>query len=248
MTVKYVPTETLEFDDVNFNQRWPVKVPRFIHQYHGWWDYWEIERNNSMASLLEEGMLLYDVGVFDGWLAAVYSQFVGAKNMVLIEPLPDTWGNTRITWEANGLEMPRATYMGFCADRDTEKAKVNVGAWPEGPDYSQAIKAIAFRLMHDEAHLAQTECMKIDSIAAVTGSPDAITIDVEGAEMLVIQGAMNTLVKHRPLVWIAVHLDFIEYRFQTKPLKLHKLMFDLDYECVPLGTDHEEHWLYRPRR
>ena len=91
-----VPKESIEFVDIRYNEIWDVKVPKFLHDYHGWWDYWERERNIHMAAHLKEGMLLYDCGTFDGWLAAVYQQWVGGpENIVLIEPTKEHWPLTK---------------------------------------------------------------------------------------------------------------------------------------------------------
>ena len=247
---KFVPAASLPFDDVLYNQRWPVKVPRFLHEYHGWWDYWEIERNLSMEKHLKPGMVLWDVGAFDGWLAAVYQKFVGGpENIVLIEPMPEQWSNTRATWEANGLGAPRYTYRGFIGDTVTQnwRQKVKENEWPDDIDYSQIIKSISFKFLHEPKDRSSIECTTIDALADMIDAPDAITIDIEGAEYIALYGAAATCLSKRPLIWVAIHPEFVEWRYKIKPLKLHKMMYDLDYECVPISTDHEDHWAFFPK-
>ena len=243
-----VPKESIEFVNVRYNEIWDVKVPKFIHDYHSWWPYWERERNIDMSQRLQEGMLLYDCGTFDGWLAAVYQKWVGGpQNIVLIEPSIEHWPLTKLTWEANGLGMPRATYRGFVSNREYLDEQVNIGKWPEGPDYGQIMKAIGFTLEYEEKSKSVTPCTTIDKMALFTGAPDAITLDVEGSEYDTIMGGLEIIKAKRPLIWISVHPEFMEFRYSVKPLKLHKLLYDLRYEIIPIATAHEEFWAYRPK-
>lgn len=239
---KFRPVEQIEFVDQLVNERWMVRLPRFLAEYHSWWDFWEKECHFSMAELLKPGMLLYDVGAFDGWQSAMFSQMVGgARNMVLIEPVTEMWANTKATWERNGLEPPRASFLGFAGLNETV-ADIALDTWPEGPDYSKIIKAIKFKLLHEHADC--TECLRIDTIAREVADPDALHIDVEGAGLIVLKGAEQTLRNKKPIVWIAIHPDFMIQRYNTQPQELHDFMHSIGYTGKLLATDHEEHWLF----
>lgn len=240
---KFRPVESVEFVEKVVNERWKVILPRFLAEYHSWWDHWEKECHLSMAERLKPGMLLYDIGAFDGWQSAMFSQMVGGeKNMVLIEPVAEMWSNTKATWERNGLGPPRASFLGFAGWNETPNAKVILDSWPEGPDYSQIIKAIKFKLLHEHADC--TECLRVDTIVKTAGIPDALHIDVEGAGLIVLRGAENLLREHGPIVWIAIHPEFMVERYGTEPMELHKFMWELGYQGTLLAKDHEEHHLF----
>jgi FkbM family methyltransferase len=248
MPDKYRPVEEVEFVEKLVNKRWKVVIPKFLVDYHDWWDFWELECHLSMQDLLKPGMLLYDVGAFDGWQSAMFSQFVGGpQNMVLIEPCEPQWSNTKNTWDKNGLSAPKATFMGFAGDHDTPNGVINQGAWPQERvdlDYGQIIKAIKFKLIHMPEHAENTECIKLDTLANTVGVPDAIHIDVEGAGLTVLRGAENILRTRKPIVWIAIHPEFMIDRFNTYPHELHDYMASLGYTGKMLARDHEEHWLF----
>jgi FkbM family methyltransferase len=254
---KFRPLEEIEWVDQLVNGRWTVRLPKFLADYHSWWPIWEKECHDSMAELLKPGMLLYDVGAFDGWQSAMFAQMVGGgENMVLVEPVTEMWANTKATWEQNGLFPPRASFIGFAGDYDTQGAKIWPYNWPIGPDYSQIIKAIKFKLMHE--HGDCTECIKLDTLAYMPNFdsvPDALHIDVEGAGLKVLKGAKRLLQdgrqkgllqRSRPLVWIALHPQFMRERFQTEPDELHEFMREMRYSSKLLAVDHEEHWLFTP--
>src|SRR6266403_2616484 len=93
---KFRPVEEIEFVQQLVNRRWFVTLPKFLSEYHSWWDDWELQCHLSMDKHLKPGMVLYDVGAFDGWQSAMFSQMVGGpKNMVLIEPVAEMWANTK---------------------------------------------------------------------------------------------------------------------------------------------------------
>lgn len=245
---KFRAVEEIEFVPQLVNRRWVVVLPKFLAEYHQWWDYWELECHLSMDRHLRPGMLLYDVGAFDGWQSAMFSQMVGGPdNMVLIEPVTEMWANTKATWEKNNLLPPHASFLGFAGDYDTPKAEIAINHWPEGPDYSQMIKAIKFKLMHE--HADSTECLKIDTMVlrknACIRPPNALHIDVEGAGLKVLKGAEHTLRLHRPLVWIALHPAFMRERFKTEPEELHEFMASMGYIGTLLAEDHEQHWIFQ---
>ena len=60
---------------------------------------------------------------------------------------------------------------------------------------------------------------------------DAIKIDVEGAELLVIQGARDTIVRERPSVQVEIVEKQCEI-FGYKPQDLFDFFAELDYVCV----------------
>src|SRR6266852_4340627 len=232
---KFRPIETIEFVDQQISGRWVVRIPRFLAEYHGWWDTWEKERHFSMFDHLEAGMLFYEVGASDGWQAAFYASMVGgASNVVLIEPTTELWPNIKTIWKHNNLSLPRATYMGFCGERDTGTGNAQFSTWPTGPDYSQFVKGQMFSCLDDAT---QKPCRKLDSLAVAIGEPEALNIDVEGAELLVVQGAEEILKEKHPLIWLSVHPEMME-TFGHTPKMLFDFMERCGYKSELLAVDH----------
>ena len=250
-------TEGLKFSRKLVNGKYEVLVPSFM-DVHDWWGDWETARFNSMEALLKPGMILFDVGAFDGWQSVILSRFVGAKNMVLIEPVAENWPNIKSTWEANRLtassalmehpiqplaEFPLATYMGFIGPETKNLPSVNNHLWPAGPDYSKAIAVTKFQHLNENGDTRP--CFSLDNLRRLTTTPDAINIDVEGAELIVLKSAIDTLLMWSPLVWISVHPQFMRERYGHEPEDVDKLLHALGYKGEFLGEDHELHFLYR---
>lgn len=227
------------------NDRYQLIVPDHVAD----WDApssWERVRFASMEAGLHPEMRLFDVGAEHGWISAIYASFVGASNMVLIEPSPEFWPNIRLIWEHNGLDAPHACVQALLGTRHAGGV-VLLDGWPPAAEGDVEAPAQAYRYLHEPGHLATTPVTAIDHITSIAGAPDAITIDVEGAGLQVLRGAVNTLQEHRPLVWISIHPDLMARDYGTEPAELFDFMTGRGYEREYLGTDHEEHHLFTHR-
>jgi hypothetical protein len=116
------------------------------------------------------------------------------------------------------------------------------GGWPAscvGP----LIDRNKYQYIHDNG--AGIPELRLDDLVERSGVvPQAITCDVEGAELLVFQGATNTLREHHPLVWISIHPDMMLRDYGTEAEELHAFMADHGYTGEHLATDHEQHWFF----
>jgi len=234
---KFRPIETIEFTDQLISDRWTIRIPKFLADYHGWWDAWEKERHLSMAANLKPQMTFYEVGASDGWQAALYAKIAPTEKIVLIEPAADVWPNIKLILEQNGLAIPKATYVGFAADYDAGVAEINLDSWPN-LDYSNFLKGQSFALLHSKEGSSLPR-RKLDTIVERAGKPDAINIDVEGSELAVLQGAEETLRKWHPLIWLSIHQGV-----GPAPAVVYQFMRSCGYNGDFLAVDHEEHHFF----
>jgi FkbM family methyltransferase len=206
------------------------------------WQYWERQRVQSMRQHLEPGMTLFDVGTEQGWCNLVYASMVGPANMVLIEPTPEFWPNIRRTWELNCGERPQACYDGLFSNTTTD-TRTDFGGWPEASD-GPLIDRNKYQYIHE--HSDGIREIRLDDFVTRTGiTPDAITMDVEGAEVLVLEGAEQTLAQHHPVLWISVHPDMAFTNHGVKPRRIFDYLERFGYQATHLATDHEEHFLFQ---
>lgn len=231
----------MKLREINERPEWTFWVPDSIAD----WDapsHWERARLASMQELLKPGYTLVDVGTEHGWLTAVYGGFCGHENVILVEPSPEFWPNIRLIWEHNDFPNPFACYQAFAGDENAGEYEVP-DMWPDCAEGDE-IGAMAYRYIGQHADIAT---VTIDKIALNHDVwIDAITIDIEGAELLALRGAAHVLIEHRPLVWVSIHPDLMERDFGHKRSDVLDLMASLDYTAERLEIDHEEHWLFRP--
>lgn len=248
-----IPLDQVEWKTVKFlktSDAGPVENHVFAYEIElplplaNWdvWDYWERERFDSMRDNLNYGDILFDIGTEVGWCNLVYAKFVGGDNMVLIEPTPEFWPNIKATWEKNELKSPLACYAGLFSDKTTDSRKTLSVDWPQESG-GHLIDKLAYTYIHENKK--EVPEITLDDYVGRTGIvPDALTMDVEGAELLILKGAEKTLREHKPKVWVSIHPDLGERDYGVTRDDVLKFMFSLGYRSDFLAKDHEEHWYF----
>lgn len=204
---------------------------------------WEHERFESMRTNLHQGDVFYEVGAECGWCSLIPAIYVGGENMVLVEPSKAQWPNIRHTWQHNDQLQPLACYNGFISTDTTDHQwTLDHRQWPlasNGPLSTH----IAFKHLFNDYD--ETPSITFDSLVNHVGRPpDAINIDVEGAEVAVLESCAETLRTHHPKVWVSIHPDLMAKWYDTKPDDVHRIMSGHGYHGVRLAVDHEEHWFF----
>lgn len=207
------------------------------------WDYWEVERVKSMEAHLKEGDILFDVGTETGWCNLVYAKIVGPENMVLIEPSPEFWPNIKSLWQKNfGDVFPLSCYAGFFSDKTNSLEVLPKHTFPSLSD-GPLIDKNSYKNISENAH--EVPQITIDKYVELTGIvPDAITVDVEGAELLVLKGAEKLLTEKSIHLWVSEHDDLALKGYNTNPDDVANFMQGLGYSREVLGTNHERHVYY----
>lgn len=244
-----------EFMDKKVVEKYDVRVPYCLGRpdLHGWWGTWEKCRFDSMEANLKKGDILFDVGAEVGWISAIYAKyFVGAENMVMFEPVPNNWSMIKRVWREMGLATPLAMRCALVGAETTMPAAIDYDntlledGWPAVSNVDLFLGR-NFRYIHEHGY--RTAQITIDDFVSETKiTPDAITIDIEGAELLALKGAEKTLVTFSPKVWVSLHPDLMERDYPpTKPQDVLDFMGRLGYSRVLLGFDHEEHNYFEKR-
>jgi len=243
----FTPLSQVQFVEQLVCDRYRVKIPKFLAEAHQWWPTWEKERFASMEKELRQGDVLFDIGAETGWQSAIYAQFVGAKNMVLIEPTAQNWPAIKATWEANGLENPKSTAIGFLSDRD-EHGELFIGehrGWIKEAYAEELLTNTKFSHIDENGGtIGQATLDRFVEMSSIC--PNAITIDVEGFELAVLCGAKGILQFVRPLVWVSLHEGLTRPGVNPKNEDVINFMAKQGYDGIKLGVDHEAHWIFRP--
>ena len=246
--------EEANFQVREINSRYNIRMPEYLAKWDAWGS-WERERFASMEENLKKGDVLFDVGAENGAISCIYAGMVGAENMVLFESTPEYWPNIMATWVENGLMAPRAACNTLVSDRNqrAELFPLRSGTetlygspWPPAAFTENLTEARSYRYIHEHAH--QTPQITLDFFSSSSLiKPNAITIDVEGAELLVLKGAGLILELSRPLVWVSVHPDLMERDYDCTPSQVSDYMNAKGYDEIHLAKDHETHMFYKPR-
>lgn len=166
----------------------------------------------------------------------------------MIEPQALVWPNIKAIWEANELEKPVFMWAGFAADKNNfpsqwaletrnKDSQILINHWPA----SSNGKVIGNHGFSNLAERPDIPAITIDMLTNLLGPPDALTIDVEGADYEVIMGAQKTLELHKPQIWISVHPEFMFNMYNHYSRDLFNMIECWGYKYELLAFDHEWH-------
>lgn len=204
---------------------------------------WEKERMQNMRGRIDTGDIVMYIGSEEGDLPAIIASW-GAK-MILAEPNPKVWPNTKVIWKANNLENPLACFVGFISSQLTyykndEFVQNSFPACADGPVIGD------HGFMELRNHNAP-EITVDDLVKTIARVPDHISIDVEGSEWEVLKGAEQTIMQHKPILWVSIHPEFMIQQYGQYSADLRNWIKDRGYSETLLAYDHECHFMYLPK-
>lgn len=232
------------------NGRWALQLPDHRADRPEW-PWWEATRLAAMRHHISARDVVYDVGAEEGDFPALYSSW-GAE-VVMAEPNARVWPNIYAIWQANDLRPPLYTWPGFLGDQvaGPEPAWASDGStpgnWPASA-LGEVISDHGFCQLGERPDIPMTT---IDQLVLEEGEqpPTVITMDVEGSEFHVLNGAAEVIESLRPKVFVSIHPEFMAHHYGiTDGVKLIRdLMSAHRYDEKFLCIDHEHHWMFLPR-
>lgn len=169
-------------------------------------DYWlgtyETDLQAAVADLIEPGWVAYDMGANIGFVSLVLAQRLGDTGKIFaFEALPDNLERLRTHIEINGLSS-RVSVISKAVAAISEPVRFLVGpsgamgkaegsaGRPEGNRNSIEVPGIA-----------------LDDFIYRDGNPppQVIKMDIEGGEVLALQGMPHLLAEARPLILLELH-------------------------------------------
>ena len=217
---------------------------------------WEVDRIEEMLDRIKPNDVVFDIGTEEGDISALIAKYSGAK-MVLVEPNNRVWGCIKAIWEANQLSEPLSFYPGFFSAKSETHEEDNIQVWDTIEKVF--ISDHGFKQLYenypDTPQITMDEFVELSEII-----PTIITMDVEGAEFEVIKGAEQTLRKHKPVIFMSIHPEFMYESYRNTGIWLerygerqhvvHMLRFidELGYmhRCIEYDY-HELHMVFEPK-
>lgn len=242
---------------IKINGVWPIILPdasadEWIGNMEHHHNRWEMPRLEALERSIQRigtdtgrrPVVMY-IGAYKGDMAAMLST-LGA-DLILMESTAGFWELIKETWELNDLPKPVGFWSGLVG-RETAAANPGLPSLTEWPErHAPYIEgAVGF------SHLAESKDdnenyprITIDDFVKYSGIvPDIITMDVEGSELEILYGAIETIETHHSEFMLSVHPEFMFHNHGTYERELHDLLRDRKYQATWLDYDHEHHWLY----
>jgi FkbM family methyltransferase len=179
-----------------------------------------------LDKVLEPGMTFIDAGANEGLYALFAARRAGHSGRVLaFEPSAREFSRLKANIARNGLENVTLFPLAL-ADREGEAGLLIANAEHAGQN---TLGAFA----HEGAGEERREKVPVRSLDNVlaserVGRVDVVKIDVEGAEVRLLEGAKETLRQYRPLLLIEINSDSLAKQGHSRT-EITALLESLDY-------------------
>ena len=166
---------------------------------------------------IKPGDCVIDIGANLGFVTTMLASLVGKDGKVFsFEPSAVTYQKLLRTIEANELSMVEPVNFGLGKQETTHDLYRVSGS--SGND-------TLIKSGDGKISTGQVKIISLDSFLAQKPQPISfIKIDTEGYELQVLRGAIGTLKKHRPVIYIELCSDYLE-----SSLEAVELLKSLDY-------------------
>lgn len=189
---------------------------------------------------------------------------VTTGGVVLVEGSEKFWPVIKATFAANNL-TPLGCWAGFASDVDSNESErtpswatpsfTDGKTWPSWAD-GDPEPHHGFRSVVESGRTLPN--ITFDTLSTMAPLPDALTIDVEGAELLVLKGSTWILREKRPLVWVSIHPTLIAHDYPESGVlgtgdpdyerqRVLDFMHLLGYRYIFIEANHEEHFVFWPK-
>lgn len=184
------------------------------------------------SKMLKPGDVVIDVGANSGLYSIFYSRLVGEQGRVYaFEPGVDTYSFLTENLALNNCNNV-SPYNFALSNKESLVEMVSYHAGniklQEGDSFKYIREVPAGRTQPGEETMKAFRLDDLEEFNALSRL-DVIKIDVEGAELLVLEGSRNTILKHQPVIIFELSGKWAE-RFHYKPYQVLALLNELGYE------------------
>lgn len=185
---------------------------------------YELDKKRLFEQEIQKSSVVYDIGANTGFYTLLASELVGNEGKVIaFEPFPENIFVLKKHTEINNLE--NVMIMEVAVSNENGKSFFSIAeSSSEGCLVSKKTEKTI-----------EVPTVSIDDLISkkIILPPNYIKIDVEGAELNVLNGAKKTLSEFKPKIFLATHDDF-------KP-NIHsncvEFLKSCDYKIVPIGSN-----------
>ena len=226
-----------EIINIQFGGKIPTKLFKFRCNIEDYEDKWEKEYISELIGTLKKGMVVYDIGAESGEPTVLAAKIVGGENVHIFEPNIKYFPNIKGIWEANELPEPANCFNGYVSDITSDGI--------EFVKFQSIAGNIFYGCEHVNPSASPMQTICLDDYCKEFMPPNVIMMDIEGAELSVVRGAISVIQKYSPIFFISIHKPFfLSDRSNGTKEDLIKIFIDNGYDAIHLSTDHEEHWKF----
>lgn len=185
---------------------------------------YELEELNMQYNLITEDDIIFDIGGNYGWYAMhLAKKFLNSK-IISFEPIPKTYNQFLKNIIYNNISNIEVHNFGL-SDKPGSFSfyfdpNLSVNASLSNVSDSKSAVEIICKVDTLDDFVQKTNTKKIDFIKC----------DIEGAELFALKGAINSIVKYRPKLFVEM-LRKWTLKFNYHPNDIIEFLKDIGYKC-----------------
>ncbi len=159
-----------------------------------------------------QGKIVWDIGAHVGYHSLMFATLVGSGGCVFaFEPNPQNVARIKEHLNCNSLFLDRVVVHHVAVSNENGEQTFRYSQLESESDLGflqvSGIPSERFsKKTYESFSVATVPVRTLDRLVLeLNAFPNVIKIDVEGAEVLVLQGAQNLLKQHKPMLLIEVH-------------------------------------------
>lgn len=176
-----------------------------------------------IRKFLRKNSILLDVGANIGWYSSTLAVNVPKGRILAFEPVPKTYRYLKKNIAINNIKNVRLYNFGL-SDKKGEGVFY----------YEQKLSgATSLRNLHENRKKIKIKCKlkRLDDfINKIISRIDFIKCDVEGAEIFVIKGGIETIKKYLPILFLEM-LRKWSAKYEYHPNDIIKILSEIGYNC-----------------
>ena len=157
-----------------------------------WLGFYEREKQRLVSKEVHTNTVFYDIGANVGFYTLLASKLVDSGKVFAFEPAP-----RNLAYLRRHLELNSCSNVEVLAFAVSDKNGVT--------GFEVEPSGLVGHLSNDGSIKVQT--LTLDSLvqAGRILPPDYIKMDIEGAELIALQGASETIQRYQPMIFLATH-------------------------------------------
>ncbi len=167
-----------------------------------------------LEQVLKYGGNAIDIGCHKGEILEIMLKLAPLGHHIGFEPIPSLYDHLKAQFDGRATILPYAL--------SNTNGNTTFQYVRNAPAYS-GIRKREYATNHPDIEEINVEMRTLDSVITSDQTVRLIKIDVEGAEYLVLKGALQTLRRHQPVVIFECGLGASEF-YGTQPEQIYDLL------------------------
>lgn len=192
--------------------------------------YYEKTDFDMVMNLVEEGDTIFDIGANIGWYSLNLAKNIKNTEVLSFEPIPKTFDYLKINIGLNQINNIKTFNFGF----SNEEKEIEFYYYKEGSGNA----SLANLSNMEGTQKIKCAVKKLDAFVSVNNcSVDFLKCDVEGAELLVFKGGIETIKRDKPIIFTEMLRKWSD-KFNYHPNEIIELLTSEGYRCFTAEDEH----------